>query len=218
MPSFRCPFCHTLMSLNDESYKSFCLKFDDDGHSMDPQLIIEIYRCANETCKKETVIARGIHGYIENKEIRVYPEGADPMRLPDFIPLAIRNDYLEACIILYKSPKSAATLARRCLQGMIRDFWGIKKGRLLDEVEWLKEKVPATQWKAIDAVRHIGNIGAHMEKDVNIIVDVEPEEAEQLLKLIGLLIRKWYIARHDEEELYKSVSEIADKKKLAKKS
>jgi len=81
-----------------------------------------------------------------------------------------------------------------------------------------KDKVPATQWKAIDAVRHIGNIGAHMEKDVNVIVDIEPEEAEQLLKLISLLMKKWYVARRDEEELYKSVTEIADKKKLAKNS
>ena len=31
-------------------------------------------------------------------------------------------------------------------------------------------------WQAIDAVRSIGNIGAHMEKDINLIVDVDPEE------------------------------------------
>jgi len=33
-------------------------------------------------------------------------------------------------------------------------------------------------WEAIDAVRKLGNIGAHMEKDINVIVDVDPEEAE----------------------------------------
>ncbi|MCP1830281.1 hypothetical protein ACVIHH_005106 [Bradyrhizobium sp. USDA 4518] len=33
---------------------------------------------------------------------------------------------------------------------------------------------------AIDAVRIVGNIGAHMEKDVNLIVDIEPGEAQML--------------------------------------
>ena len=40
-----------------------------------------------------------------------------------------------------------------------------------------------------------------MEKDVNIIVEIDNGEAEKLIKLIELLMEKWYIARHDEEEL-----------------
>jgi hypothetical protein len=31
---------------------------------------------------------------------------------------------------------------------------------------------------AIDHVRKIGNIGAHMEADINVIVEVEPKEAQ----------------------------------------
>jgi len=53
---------------------------------------------------------------------------------PDYIPEQIKNDYEEACSILSLSPKASATLARRCLQGMIRDFWGISKGRLIAEL------------------------------------------------------------------------------------
>jgi hypothetical protein len=49
------------------------------------------------------------------------------MPLPDYIPEQIKDDYYEACSILNLSPKASATLARRCLQGMIRDFWGITK-------------------------------------------------------------------------------------------
>ncbi len=63
---------------------------------------------------------------------------------------------------------------------MIRNFWGIAKPRLIDEVDALQDKVDPLTWSAIDAVRRIGNIGAHMEKDIDLIVDVEPDEAELL--------------------------------------
>ncbi|WP_372445280.1 hypothetical protein [Clostridium estertheticum] len=39
-------------------------------------------------------------------------------------------------------------------------------------------------WEAIDAVRTIGNIGAHMEKDINQIVDVESSEAALLIETL----------------------------------
>ena len=100
---------------------------------------------------------------------------------------------------------------------MIRDFWKIEGERnLYYEIDAIRDKVPAAQWAAIDAIRQIGNIGAHMERDVNLIVDVEPEEAGELLQLIELLIEKWYISRNDEELLYKRVTELAEIKKAAK--
>lgn len=57
-----------------------------------------------------------------------------------------------------------------------------------------------------------------MESDINTIVDVDSGEAEKLLKLIELLIDKWYIARHDEDQLFLEVSNIADNKMSQKKS
>ena len=53
---------------------------------------------------------------------------------------------------------------------------------------------------------------------VNTIVDVDSGEAEKLLKLIELLIDKWYIARHDEEQLLSDITAIADDKDFQKKS
>lgn len=135
------------------------------------------------------------------------------IKFPEYIPLPIRSDYEEACAIVNLSPKASATLSRRCLQGMIRDFWGIKKNRLIDEIDALQDKIPVTQWNAIHALRQLGNIGAHMEKDVNTIIDIEPDEAKQLLKLIELLLEKWYINRHDEENLLDSIIEINSLKK-----
>jgi hypothetical protein len=75
-------------------------------------------------------------------------------------------------------------------QIIIRDFWGIRKDQLVDEI---KDKVDSSVWTAIDAVRKIGNIGAHMEKDVDLIIDVDPDEAGLLIKLIETLLSDWYI-------------------------
>ena len=128
---------------------------------------------------------------------------------PEYIPQAIISDYNEACLIKDLSPKASATLSRRCLQGMIRDFWGISKSRLIDEIEALQEKIDSLTWNAIDGLRKIGNIGAHMEKDINIITDVEPQEATLLLGLIENLLKDWYITNHDKEERYKKIADLA---------
>ena len=123
--------------------------------------------CPN--CKSVSIFAEGIHD-LEGINVPLYPN-SQAKRYPDFVPLAIRKDYEEAYAILNLSPKASATLSRRCLQGMIRDFWNIKAGKLFDEINEIQDKVASSQWKAIDALRSIGNIGAHMEKDVNEIIE-----------------------------------------------
>ena len=108
------------------------------------------------------------------------PSSAKPQ--PDCIPQPIRDDYYEACAIRDLSPKASATITRRCLQGMIRDFCGISKHRLIYEISELRERVdqgrapPGVQPDTVDAIDHvrqIGNIGAHMEADINVIVDAD---------------------------------------------
>ena len=100
---------------------------------------------------------------------------------------------------------------------MIHDFWGIKERNLNCEISALKDKVSPTLWKALDSLRKIGNIGAHMENDVNLIIDIDNSEATKLKKLIELLFEKWYIARHDEEELYNDIADTADEKSNQRK-
>ena len=136
---------------------------------------------------------------------------------PDYIPSALRNDYEESAKILELSPKASATLSRRCLQGIIRDFWGVSKSRLIDEIIAIEDKVDPLTWKSIDSVRKVGNIGAHMEKDIDLIINVEPKEAYLLLQLIELLFEEWYIHRHEREIKLKEIAEIADIKDEQKK-
>jgi hypothetical protein len=95
---------------------------------------------------------------------------------------------------------------------MIRDFWGVKKATLYQEIQALEDKVDPLTWSAIDAVRKVGNIGAHMEQDINLIVDVDPGEAAQLIDLIEMLIRDWYITRHERQERLQAIVKIAQEK------
>lgn len=99
---------------------------------------------------------------------------------------------------------------------MIRDFWKINRRNLKEEIEEIKDKVDPDTWRAVDAVRKLGNIGAHMEKDVNIIIDVDPDEASKLSWLIEVLIRDWYIARHERQEALNEIVNIPHAKEAKK--
>ncbi|TIM24490.1 MAG: DUF4145 domain-containing protein [Mesorhizobium sp.] len=140
---------------------------------------------------------------------------------PGFIPEPLRNDYYEACLIRDLSPKASATLSRRCLQGMIRDFCNISKARLIDEIKELRKLVDedaapkgveTETVDAIDHVRGVGNIGAHMEKDINNIVEVDPGEAQALIELIEMLFAEWYVAREKRRERLRKIETIATNK------
>jgi hypothetical protein len=123
---------------------------------------------------------------------------------PAYIPAPLREDYEEACLIATLSPKASATLTRRCLQGIIRDFAKISKNRLVDEIECLKtavadgtadRSITSETVEAIDHVHSLGNIGAHMEKDIGQIVPVDAGEAQAMIELIEMLFDEWYGAR-----------------------
>lgn len=216
-----CPFCNSsIPQINDTFRILECYFNADRPHRLDDSTlntsIIDLNMLYCPTCKKVSFIAIG-KSNLEGLNVPLYPSSL-AKQFPEYIPKSIREDYEESYSIVNISPKASATLARRCLQGMIRDFWGIVKSRLVDEIDELQSKIPVSQWKAINSVRSIGNIGAHMEKDVNMIIEVDPHEAEKLLQLIELLIDKWYIARHDEEQLLADIVSIADDKNAQKQS
>lgn len=39
-----------------------------------------------------------------------------------------------------------------------------------------------------------------MEKDVNLIIDIDPGEARLLIELIESLIKEWYIDKHERKK------------------
>lgn len=231
--NWTCPHCGTLQTVVREKHKIYNQRIYMEDQS-DGRLVARVVAvgCSAAGCLKHSVLVTLGGGKLSNDnwvvddkavifDQMIYPQGAAKPQ-PDYIPQPLRDDYREACLIRDLSPKAAATLVRRCLQGMIRDFAGISKGRLIDEIKALRaavdegkapEGVSLDSVDAIDAVRGIGNIGAHMEKDINIIVDVDPGEAQLLIDLAEMLFEEWYVQRHKRRERLNQIQALAAGKK-----
>ena len=224
---WKCPICEQNAQIPFCDWSGYKENKLNPGHvvfgnrssleSFKNEVKMDFFTCPNPKCEE---LFCYVYLYNKNfsrepnekiKEWQLCPEPTGkPSLLKDYILEAILEDYKEACLIKDKSPKAAATLARRCLQGMIRDFFGVKnKNTLKEEIDSIKNEVAPEVWKAIHTIRSIGNIGAHMEEDVNLIIDIDSKEAEKLIWLIEFLLEKWYIDR--EEKKQKS---IEDKKRL----
>jgi hypothetical protein len=198
-----------------------------------PTIRIRTIACSNDECGEVQLTAAfgedrsNVSGIVLTNIIDEYtlrPRSLAKAHRP-YIPLVIYEDYAEACLIRTLSPKGAATLVRRCLQGMIRDFCGISKGTLDLEIKALKALLVAhtappgvseESVEAIDHVRGIGNIGAHMEKDIDLIIGVEPEEVDALVDLTEMLFEEWYGNRDRRQLKLALVKQVAAAKKAAK--
>ena len=218
--SFICPFCNNVFPLIPSTHTCIDNRFKlpvTGGYQLDNLYSFKtlFYRCPN--CKKISSFAVYDGAELPDAVIPIYPQSI-AKHFPEYIPAAIRQDYEEACAIVRLSPKASATLSRRCLQGMIRDFFNVSEKNLYAEIDAIKDKIPSDQWIVLDGIRRIGNIGAHMEKDINLIVDIEPEEAAKLLKLIELLIKQWYVERHNQQQLYADIIGIDKDKQQQRKT
>ena len=233
--NWACPYCNRAQVITEDRFGNRLTWMSVNGceHGRLGH-IAEYIVCANDECRKLTfrlyLVQQGKYNpnKAENFEIaglvdewRLLPASfARPQ--PGYIPGPLRRDYEEACAIRDLSPKASATITRRCIQGIIRDFCGISKKRLIDEINELRERVdngnaPAgvqlDTVVAIDHVRSIGNIGAHMEADINVIVDVDPDEAQKLIELVELLFDEWYVARERRRQRLAELGVIAAGKK-----
>jgi hypothetical protein len=224
--SWTCPHCNlpaTLTGVNLETGFVDCKIENADGPR---RLDVHFFVCPNDNCRRLTLSVwlsalKSIPGKPSEptflKQWRLLPLSAGkPM--PSYVPAAVVGDYMEAYAIASLSPKASATLARRAIQGMIRDFWKVKPGRLVDEVAQIKNKVTSEVWEGIEAVRKVGNVGAHMETDIDVIVEVEPNEATLLLGLIELLVDEWYVTREERQRRLGELKQLAARKDAAKAS
>ena len=191
--------------------------------------------CSNAECKEMTLslhlirTVRNESGYFYPTEDVLHswsllPESSAKPQ-PLYIPEPIVENYKQACRIRDLSANASATMSRRCLQGIIHDFCKIHKRTLAQEIDTLRKQldegngpqgVSHDTVAAIDHFRSIGNIGAHMEKDINLVLDVEPQEAQALISLIELLFEEWYVARHVREEKLKQLGIILENKRARK--
>ena len=224
--SWVCPHCERPVTITAKDIFETEVQLTEEKNAEgDHELFTRFIVCPNEKCRKFTieselwnVILHRTLGWQKDKLVKSWqlvPESA-AKTFPDYIPKAILEDYKEACLIKKLSPKAAATLARRCLQGMIRDFWKVKPGKLVNEIEEIKDQVDALSWDAITAVRKVGNIGAHMEKDVNLIIEVDNKEAELLISLVETLLQDWYVEKEEKEKRLSEIVRISEEKDVEK--
>jgi hypothetical protein len=232
--NWKCPYCGHAQVLDGTRVSQSWHLQDVEGWTEGVPIVhLQAIVCANNDCKALTLgtslghflkrgLAEDVVGPIKDWTL-LPPSTAKPQ--PDYIPQPIRDDYYEACAIRDLSPKASATITRRCLQGMIRNFCRISKKRLVDEIDELGDRVhngtaPAGVLPdtvvAIDQVRKIGNIGAHMEADIDVIIDVDPDEAQILIDLVELLFAEWYVARDARTHRLANLKKIADDKEKQK--
>lgn len=236
--NWTCPFWHRPQVVTEANFWREAKQVEVGASNVgDTGVDITAIRCLSKECNETTIFIRWnewSYNYANDRwsigtlldQWKLRPKSS-AVPQPAHIPEAIKQDYYEACAIKVLSPKASATLIRRCLQGMIRDFCKITRGRLIDEIEELRKQVDdgnapkgvsQESVEAIDNVRGIGNIGAHMEADINVIVDVDPDEAELLIDLAEMLLEEWYVERHNREERLKKLAEAAEQKKADKKA
>lgn len=231
--NWSCPYCNRAQSVTDTHHHvgQIPVPFSTGADGRVGVFSTSVL-CANPECKR-TVIELSVYPQFMSSGGRYVEEGASPLFLervlprggarpqPDYIPKPLVDDYVEACLIKDLSPKASATLSRRCLQGMIRHFAGINRSRLVDEIKALRtavddgsapRSIAIESVDAIDHVRGIGNIGAHMERDISVIVDVDPKEAGVLIDLIEMLFREWYVERHSREQRLARITALGQSK------
>lgn len=127
----------------------------------------------------------------------VWPKTPLRTPLPKEVPQEFATDYLEACLVLQDSPKASAALGRRCLQHILREKAGVKKGDLASEIQQVIDsgKLQSHLSDSLDVVGNIGNFAAHpiKSKSSGEMVDVEPGEAEWNLDVLESLFDFYFV-------------------------
>jgi hypothetical protein len=219
--NWRCPFCYQNATITSDRRSTSAHRFDN-GNKHGPQSFVsEVFVCPNSDCGEFSLTAHLSETRWNGKEVvdetptrtwRLVPPAA-MKRFPEYVPESVRQDYEEACLTHDVSPKASATMARRCLQTMIRDFWSLKKQNLHQEIDAIKDEVDPLTWQGIMAVKKIGNVSAHMTLANDVIVDVDPQEATLLIGLIETLVSDWYINRYERENRMRQLIDSANSKK-----
>ena len=226
--NWRCPYCERDVTITSQRFCSDSVLSRVPSKDGTLGISATFVICPNEECQRTTA---QVHLFqwewsgsgAGSKETvgkslgkwRLKPWGK-ARTFPDYVPEAVRADYTEACAIVELSPKAAATLARRAVQGIIRGFWKVSKSRLKDEIDEVEKLVghgvePET-FATLHAIRELGNIGAHPERDIDLIVDVEPGEADLLLGAVETLIEDTYIAKQKRADQRAAIEELRRKK------
>ncbi|MBO6301011.1 MAG: DUF4145 domain-containing protein [Ruminiclostridium sp.] len=224
-----CPFCGETYPLTTssttsihQSYIEYYFNFSCFGvrgiaDKSKEAFRITMTKCPYKKCGKPTITIDHItdmasdnkEAYIDNSDLihQVMPKcNAKPF--PKYVPQHIISDYREAITVLDMSPKASAVLSRRCIDEIITNHFGVTGGSLYDKINAIKNKVSGKLLDAIDSLRKIGNLGAHLKIESNVIVEVSKEEAKAFLWLIEYIIDEWYVQEHEKAEMIEKIAQL----------
>ena len=236
---WNCPWCGHDQVANRESWTSQEVSTERDvGKYTGLRIVVNWTTCLNSKCGEVSVQAcmeevkvnravMGPRGFLATK-VRdldrwyLWPKSrARP--LPSYLPEGVRSSYEQACYCEEQAPAASATMARRTLHEMLRDFCGSKGRNLKEDIDTLKKQVAegngpngvlADSVDRLHSLREMGNIGAHLERGTNeIIIDVEKDEPRILIEMIELLVEQWYVQREHRKSMNQRFDEMIKKKK-----
>ncbi len=214
---WQCPFCAADITVTGKDRQVMISDLTIANAEGPRRLVARFVVCPDPKCRRFSLTA-SLHS-LEASGKRAYTgrqlaswDLVPPSRARSFpaaIPAPVIEDYREACLTLEQSPKVAATLARRCLSAMLRDYWRVQPGSLSDEFRQIKGAADPLTWEAVESVRGTGSIGARMEIEGAQVLETEPGEARLLVGLIETLLQDWYVGREARQRRLEDIRQIA---------
>jgi len=202
---WHCPFCNKEQTITEQGRQASFADLTIGNADGPRRLVVKFVVCPDPQCRKFSLTA-SLHHLEQSggraytgKHIKTWPliPPSRALTFPVALPEHILQDYHEACRAIEFSPKVAAALSRRCLSAMLRDYWRVQPGRLIDEFRQIKGAADPLTWETIESVKKTGTIGIRFESEGAEILDTEPLEAKLLIGLIETLIRDWYVTREE---------------------
>lgn len=199
-----CPHCRTTVRfsypLKDSNHIK---KIEIDYHEKSHRRRIVVSRCpsCNQTIWVKQVLIRDKtkegpydSGLRYKDEILIWPREIT-RKAPPEIPKAIAKDYEEAYAVLNISQTASALMARRCLQHILHNAPGVKKGSLDEEIKAIKNALPKDLQDKPELIKLLGRFAAHPKEDskTGSVLDVEKDEAEFALTIIEYLFDHYYV-------------------------
>ena len=197
------------------------------------QLVVDVAEYSYQTARVKMVPAlEGIspekmdqrYGFV--RSIQVIPAHSE-RSCPSQVPVSIASDYREATRIAHLSQKGAATLARRCMQSLLRDKYpampmSVRKQSLNAELEWVLGNggLDSELSKPLKGLKDIGNFGAHPSREDSLteLYELSAKDLEACFALLELLFDELYVKPAGRKEKLRHLAEWGKKQQESPRS
>jgi hypothetical protein len=138
-----------------------------------------------------------------SKRVHVWPNADDAYIVPEEVPAKYHELLRQTYLVLKVSPVAAAVMCRRLLESILADeVTGLARGRLVDKIEKYveMEHEPYSIRQGVDAIRNLGNFGAHSSTDMTTgeLIGVEREDAEFAWDLVLEAIDHYFVSKQEQ--------------------